>query len=102
MQHRLHNHQGYKHPKMQCFSLVLKVLVGRTFSSLRHWDLIWPSEPLDVCSPDTGKGLSTRERLQRIEAKVRQMEQTLGLDNPQVPFTPWQLPCNLSCAPQVC
>ena len=28
--------------------------------------------------------MSTRERLQRIEAKVRQMEQALGLDNPQV------------------
>ncbi len=36
------------------------------------------------CSPDAGKGMSTRERLQRIEAKVRQMEQALGLDNPQV------------------
>ena len=37
-----------------------------------------------LCSPDAGKGMSTRERLQRIEAKVRQMEQALGLDNPQV------------------
>ncbi|CAK0746071.1 hypothetical protein CVIRNUC_001665 [Coccomyxa viridis] len=34
--------------------------------------------------PDAGVGLSTSERLQRIEAKVRQMEHTLGLDNPQV------------------
>lgn len=28
--------------------------------------------------------MSTSDRLQRIEAKVRRMEQTLGLDNPQV------------------
>ena len=36
------------------------------------------------CSPDAGRNMSTSERLQRIEAKVRQMEHTLGLDNPQV------------------
>ena len=28
--------------------------------------------------------MSTSDRLQKIEAKVRQMERTLGLDNPQV------------------